>query len=378
MAKSKKIRVMLSSRCNDLFSENEPRTLSDIRVELKKEIEEIKIGASTLFEVWINEDTPPGDATDDSWEACLQAVRDCDVLIVLSNGNAGWAKNDSQIGICHAEYMEGLNTTRGKVRLVLMPYPKFDDQDSVIRNKRFQEYVDQQSPFRAKISNIKELKKIVLDALADAVVTNTQRGVAASESHRFDMGQALDWSRLDFRTRKKAMESILLAALNEQNPASSKGNAGILKIAGKDIAVIVSAIPAALSVPAARELIGRPFLSDHERVDLLSTSEGPVHLIPCHRSATETQATSLLGFPDATVVSCPFGIYVADDIQKIQFAFLNNCRDESQTRHAFQRFQEWLLQSGEGEMLAIRATSRAKIVKVIANELVRTKGAMNA
>lgn len=56
-------------------------------------------------------------------------------------------------------------------------------------------------------------------------------------------------------------------------------------------------------------------------------------------------------------------------MQKVQFAFLANCRDESQTRHALQRFMEWLDQTGESHILARRAASRAKIVKVIAAEL---------
>ncbi len=93
-----------------------------------------------------------------------------------------------------------------------------------------------------------------------------------------------------------------------------------------------------------------------------------MHLIACHRTVTETQATNLLGFPDATVVSSPLGIYVADEIQKMQFVFLANCRDPSQTRHAVQRFLDWLEQSGEGKYLAERAQVRARIVKAIAQE----------
>ena len=68
-------------------------------------------------------------------------------------------------------------------------------------------------------------------------------------------------------------------------------------------------------------------------------------------------------------MSGPFGVFVADDVQKVQFAFLANCRDEAQTRHALQRFLEWLVQTGEGVLLAKRAVSRAKIVRLIAAEL---------
>ncbi len=50
----------------------------------------------------------------------------------------------------------------------------------------------------------------------------------------------------------------------------------------------------------------------------------------------------------------------------MQFVFLANCRDPSQTRHAVQRFLDWLEQSGEGKYLAERAQARARIVKAIA------------
>lgn len=69
------------------------------------------------------------------------------------------------------------------------------------------------------------------------------------------------------------------------------------------------------------------------------------------------------------MVSGSFGIYVADDVQKVQFVFLKNCRDETNLRHAQQRFFEWLEQTGEADLLAKRAASRLKIIKAIANEL---------
>jgi hypothetical protein len=36
-----------------------------------------------------------------------------------------------------------------------------------------------------------------------------------------------------------------------------------------------------------------------------------VHLIACHKGVNENQAVSLLGFPDATIVTPAFGVYVA-------------------------------------------------------------------
>ena len=370
MATSKAIRVMLSSRCNDPFPQGSKTTLSDLRREIKKEIESTKLWGKKVVEVWINEDAPPADGVVYSWEACLDAVNECDVLIVLANGNAGWAKADSDIGICHAEYMQGLNASRGKVRVVMLPFVPTEAGEQGTRNLRFQQYLNAQSPFRGgTVSTVEEAKARVQEALRDALITLTHRGVASAASARFDMGQALDWSRMDFRQRKGVMETVLLEALSKQPGTRSKNGAAVIHLHGQDVVVFAHAIPAAFTVAAARELVGRPFLRDHENAGLLKGSAGPLHLIACHKGATETQATSLLGFPDATVVSGPFGVFVADDVQKVQFAFLANCRDEAQTRHALQRFLEWLVQTGEGVLLAKRAVSRAKIVRLIAAEL---------
>ena len=62
-------------------------------------------------------------------------------------------------------------------------------------------------------------------------------------------------------------------------------------------------------------------------------------------------------------------MFVADNIQKIQFAFIVNCHDESTTSHGVQRFFEWLEQTGENELVTQRTKSRASIVKAIAKEI---------
>ena len=81
-----------------------------------------------------------------------------------------------------------------------------------------------------------------------------------------------------------------------------------------------------------------------------------------HRGATETQARRCQVFLIAVVIDAVFGI-LADDVQKMQFAFLNNCRDDTQTRHASQRFFERLQQAGESELVAKRTDLRPRIVK---------------
>jgi len=133
------------------------------------------------------------------------------------------------------------------------------------------------------------------------------------------------------------------------------------------VAFVCDCIPASMTTAAARELVGQPFLSDHEiSARLPKTAGGPVHLIACQKGVTEAQALRQLGFPDALVVSAPFGVYVADDVQKIQLVFIANCRDETITRHHVQRFLQWLDEQGEDRLLAQRARSRRQIADLIA------------
>jgi hypothetical protein len=365
---------MISSRCNDRFplsGTNATRTLTEIRKELKKEIESTKIFGKEPFEVWINEETPPKGGSWDSWDVCIEAVKDCDVLLVLSNGNAGWAKSVGDNGICHAELMTGLSRAPGKVWLISLGNVAVDSSEQGQRNKRFQEYVSQQSLFRgAEVKTVDQLKQRVWEALHDAIVTLMQRGVRESSKGRFSSGQALDWNRLDFSARQKEMMRVLREAILQRSTASEDAGNLFVKISGAEILLVVHSIPAALSVPAAKEMVGQPFLRDHIFDPVLTGKRaGPVHIIGCHKTATESQATKLLGFPDATVVTTPFGVYVADNTQKVQFAFITECRDEANTRNGVQRFFEWLEQTGEDSLLAKRARSRTKIVKTIAAEV---------
>ncbi len=85
-----------------------------------------------------------------------------------------------------------------------------------------------------------------------------------------------------------------------------------------------------------------------------------------HSSVTDAQARRLLGFPDAIIVSTPFGIYIADNIQTIQLVLIANCRDDTSTRIGVQRVFNWLEQSGEDTLLSERAKARTQIIKTIA------------
>jgi hypothetical protein len=114
----------------------------------------------------------------------------------------------------------------------------------------------------------------------------------------------------------------------------------------------------------------QPFLSDWKTMNEMPKEvAGPVHVIACHKGFTESQAIKLLGFPDAVVVSAPFGVYVADRVQCIQMVFIPNCRDETSTRRGVQHFFHWLAEQAEEADLVARAVSRRKICSVMAVEL---------
>lgn len=373
MAKSSKLRVMISSRCDNFFPSNQKvKTLSDVRKGLKADIEAMEIAGKRAFEVWINEEVDPQGGIRDSWDVCMQAVQDADILLVLSNGYAGWAKSGDDIGICHAELMTGLSSAPAKVRLIDLGKVSITKDNEGNRNKNFQDYLDQQSLFRGgTVKTVDDLKSRVKDALYDSVIKLTQSGVSQASRGKFHSGTALDWSRLGFEKRQQEMTTALEKSLQGRTGYKVVDGQILISLDNTKTLVRTHAIPEALTVSAAKEKVGQPFLEDHSLAGSLISNKcgGPLHIIACHRTATESQARKLLGFPDATVVAAPFGVFVADNIQKIQFVFIVNCRDESTTRHGVQRFFEWLEQTGEDVLIAKRAKSRSSIVKAIAKEI---------
>jgi hypothetical protein len=367
MAKSAVLRVMISSRCRDNFPAKGGRALSEIRKDLKEEIESLRLFGRQVFEIWINEAQDPQGGKWDSWEVCLQAVRDCDILLVLSNGNAGWAKGGGDVGICHAEMMTGLNQAPGKVRMIDLGKVPIRKTASGRRNKRFQEYIERRNLFQGSASNEAELRGQVHKALTGALISLAQAGVRESSRGNTDYGDAMSWIRMNFEAREQAMRKVLRASILARKGSRRAGDNVVARIGGKPVLLVTHAIPAALTVGPAKEMVGQPFLRDHKFYKALQKERcgGPIHVIACQKAATEAQAIKLLGFPDATVVTTPFGVFVADNIQKVQFAFIVNCHDETTTRHGIQRFFEWLAQSGEDKLAGIRARERTKIVKAI-------------
>lgn len=125
-----------------------------------------------------------------------------------------------------------------------------------------------------------------------------------------------DWT---FGHVSPAIETTLRDALLARSGAQGIQAGVSVPVDGKQVLFLVHGIPAAIGAAQARELVGQPFLLDHRIADLLAKRRvGPVHIIGCHRSVTESQAARILGFPDTTTVSPAIRVFVADSVQMIR------------------------------------------------------------
>lgn len=371
--------LMISSRCRDEVPfEGRSQPMEAVRRAMKAALEAIRLADEQIFEVWIHEDESATGAARSTWEVCIDKARKADIFLVLYNGNAGWsgtgAGTGDHVGICHAELDAAYNKTPSKVRTIQLP-PIEVERGSP--NWRFQEYFVAQKLPGPQVKTGEEAIEQACKLAVAALLELARAGVGAGSKGTYFAGEALKWARLDYADRRKVTTETVVAYLRERSRGRKTArppNTVIMPVAGQPVAFVCDCIPAAMSTAAARELVGQPFLRDHEisvelpRTAGRKTTGGPVHLIACQKGVTESQALRQLGFPDAVVVSAPFGIYLADDVQKIQMVFIANCRDETTTRHQVQRFLQWLDEQDEDRLLAQRAHSRRRIADLIAKE----------
>lgn len=367
----RKIKIMISSQCNREFPPG-GRTLTEIRRDMRDRLERYKLLGNNVLEVWINEDSPGRGTDKNSWDACLAEVRKADILIVLATGHGGWAPSDGDIGICHAELMTAHNAAPAKIRLIKLEGTAPLKDELAKSNELFRRYVDRINPFRVSVRTEPELMNAVDQAVADAITSLVGLGVREAVKGGFAQGDALEWSRLSFSDRIARMRATMAAALVESGGTQHAPDEVIATIEGRSVVLHLHAAPASLAIAASREMVGRPFLDDHRSVaDYPRGAVGPVHVIGCHGSATEAQARTMLGFPDATFVTPGFGIFATDNVQQIQFALLGNCRDDTTTRSAIHRFLQWLKESGEDTLAVERAAKRRVISEAIAAQISR-------
>lgn len=364
--------VMLSSRCMDEFPyQGKPQPLSVLREAIRDAIRGIRFGGKPVFEVWIHEDDPGGH----SWERCMERAKECDILLALYNGNGGWsgtngstARLGDHVGICHAELDEAMHTTRNKVRCIrLLPLVPAEPGSP---NERFQQYMDLRNLNSAQVTTGEDAIKRAKEAVVAALLELARQGIGSGTKGGFYTDQALEWARMDFHQRRTTTTEVVAGLLQKRFGGKTlEDHVVVCRLAGVEVAFKCDSVPSSMGTAAARELVGQPFLSDWNTSGLLPKDvAGPVHVVACQKGVTESQALRQLGFPDAVVVSAPFGVYVADRIQCIQMVFIANCRDETTTRTRAQTFLMWLQEQGEEAQLVRRAISRRKISDLMASQ----------
>ena len=380
MAKSEQIRVMISSRCKTRIPfEGKQVWLSDLRERLKKEIESLAFwpGQQGLFDCWINEVSSGSEIDETWWERSLNESRGADIVIVLYNGESGGAIKDGPLGICHAE-LDAVLVDLKKCRVIPLPLAEFPkDKSQRKRDESFRSYVDGLAMFSPPATSGEELIDRVRQEIRDIVVALVQSAATTPDLSKSNIGPALEWHRLSYAARERAMRTQLLTVLAElpgTKPGKPKFSDGEwrtmwLPLAGKKVLAALHAVPASLSQSAAREIVGQPYLMDYTLHDQLKAGDGgPVHLVACYKGATESQALKMLGFPDATVVPGRFGLHVADSVQKIQIVLLRNCHTPTATTHAISTWLEWVKRSTEDQLVAKRAIARKRIIAAIADQ----------
>lgn len=368
-----RLRIMISSRCNTKIKDETKSTLlSELRLELKSILIDEKLFGETLFEVWISEEPTDVSARESAWDECMSQVEKADIILCLYSGEGGWAKHSGDIGICHAELETAFNKEPAKLFIIniqesLVVAVNADDPI----NKKMAAYLTKINRFYNSANSKNEIINISKEIVVEAVLKLAKMGRRESRKGKYNFGEALDWARMNFSERKKAIETEILDQFEQSGHILLENECVAYSHHKAKYLFKVHGIPSGMNVSSAREMVGQPFLRDHILIDNESIN-GPIHLVGVNKGVTEQQAIGILGHPDAVVVEGAYGVYIADKIQSIQMVFLANCRDSASTRHNVQKFIDWLQESGEVDDFFKRGKSRKAIVDIINKQIKKT------
>ena len=315
MAANDIIRVMISSRCMDMVptGEGASKRITDVREAIKQRLEAERLCGEQVFRVDITPEHPRAGADESFWEASIKAVRHADIVIVLYNGDAGF-QHPQGGGICEAEFNEAISSGASRTHVIVLPKPGRPSKNKVklALDAHFADLVEKSRVAQTVAADAAAALEKTMESVLAVTLKQVVDGSRLARSGKADFGPSLDWSRLAFQDRKEKMEEVLFDSIcTGGRPAKKKGSprAAVVRIGQLEVLFVCHAVPAAFSVAAARELVGRPFLQDHRLAEVLEQCAGPLHVIACQKTVTEKQATDLLGFPDVTLVKSSFGGY---------------------------------------------------------------------
>lgn len=378
MAKDR-IKLMISSRCSDQIRiGTQTMRFTELREKVLAELDKLEFLGRNLFDIEISEYFT--EALDDtSWEDCLIKIRESDLILIWFTGHEGYKDAGKSIGICYAEYLESLQSNPSRVYLLdFREYEILDAKGNLLTNK-----VKTESPFAkavqqkdkwlnknsfTKVKDLSELSMRVTEKckiiLREAILRFVFEGSKSFRINKGLFGEGLKWSKLNHRFRNEAMVHYLSASVKsflEQDD---------FKQLEKSFKIY--AIPDAMSVAEAREMVGRPFLMDHKEVKKIKL--GPIHLIGVYKNATESQIRDTIGHQEVAIIQDGFGYYVWDLINHNQLIYLTNCKDPQITIMQVDAFFTWLRVNDETTSIIDRAERRFKILKEIDKQKLELKG----
>lgn len=358
-------KIFISSRNNDpiVIDGTAGVTLTQIRRNLKTRLEAEMFLGNRIFEIKINEDFA-ADTSVDSYQTCLDEVKDSDFTIVLYNGYAGWAPGGIDVGICHAEMDQALNVSQNKTAVIdIKEFSLINSTDAheIARNDLFNTYLKRlnrfgnplklYAPHRNNAGFEEELYRSVL-----AVISKHFESRIKLSNQYFNVEAnnvvSLDWKKLKYSDRDKEIKKALQRLIDK--------SAKFL-----DVTQPVFSIPDNMSKEDAKSYAGRPFLNDPDYYDIAHT--GPIHFVGVFGNATETQVKNVIGYTDVSVVAGDFGLYVWEQTTHIQMVFLNKCRTVEAINMQFLAFNNWTDTSEEYENILKRAAARSSILAAINN-----------
>ncbi|MCX6306001.1 MAG: hypothetical protein NT040_13650 [Bacteroidetes bacterium] len=363
-----KFKVFISSRNVDNIVVNKApgKQLSEIRIWLKDQLEAIGFLDQQFFDIRINESFA-ADATLDSYNACLQEVRESDLLISLFTGAAGWAPDGFDQGICHAELSEAMDISTKKTAII--DITKFfnivtTNPGELERNDKFAVYIKQvnrfSNPLKLTPSALPDDFETQLLAMIKAVIYRSLLDRIKTSNYYYNIsnnaGKTLDWKKMKYDERDRQIRDIL----NKLVTASPEFSKFIRK---------VHSIPDNMSVDDAKAFTGRPFLKDQDNLPAapLNPEElmGPIHFVGVVGNATEIQVKNLIGYPDISVIKGDYGVYVWEQNNHIQMVFLTECISPEAVRTKFLLFDTWCQSTKELENIEKRGRARLHVLKAI-------------
>ena len=273
-------------------------TLKELREHLLEKLTSQMFLGKQPLEVLINEKTFTGTLTTDAFDNCMRELRSAHIIIILYNGEAGWAIADSASanGICHEEALVAMNEFSDMSYILnlrdfsILP----ETGDAAAANQTYSDDISGSFPTMVKIEaqNFDELKTRTLTQVEKYVLSAIGRAMASQKvlvAGSSTFGDTLDWSKQTYAERKTLLEQKMKEVF-EPMDAFTK------------VFKSYHGIPDNMSVADAREYDrATVFYMSTRLLKIAGSRAGSYILYPFMEMSRKDRRKSLVGYPDITV-----------------------------------------------------------------------------